>query len=163
MSKTSHAAVTKLARRPRNPKRALSKVQALRSQLADCLIEEDLAEAVEVLRDTLHATKHQAVTKHSAIEVPDHTSRMAAAKLILEYAVGRPSTIEDLPPEDTDESSPVANEQARDVVQRLRRSGLNLLEIVDAYDATGDTAPVVEADVVDQQKEDERVAKAFGG
>ena len=156
-----HSSVTTLARRPRDPRKAMSKVQSLRSQLADCLIAEDLTEAIGVLRTTLKATKHQNVSKYSTLEVPDLTSRISAAKLILEYAVGKPSTVLELP-DQGDESDTFGGVSQREVIARLKGSGLNLLEIVEAYDASveGDVEDI-DPEEAEQEYEDERVAKSF--
>lgn len=153
-----HSAATTLARRPKNPKKAAEKVQSLRAQLADCLIAEDLTEAVKVLRGTLKATKHQQAGKFTTIEVPDHSSRISAAKLILEYAVGKPATVAEITVNDGEPGS-VQNTDPGEVARRLRDSGLNLMDIVEVY--TTDDPVVEDEDTRDQREQDERAAKVF--
>jgi len=153
-----HSSVTTLARKPRNPARAMSKVQSLRAQLANLLAESDLSEAVGVLRGTLKATKHQAYGKHSTIEVPDNTTRLAAAKLILEYAVGKPATVVELPDSSEGEGAVRATEPS-EIIQRLKQSGLDLAAIVESYDVD----EVLDEDEAEQRAEDERIAKVIDG
>jgi len=153
-----HSSATTLARKPRNPARAMSKVQGLRAQLADLLAAEDLSQAVDVLRGTLKATKHQAYGKHSTIEVPDHTSRLAAAKLVLEYAVGKPATVVELP-DSVEGEGAVRATNPSEIIQRLKKSGLDLMDIVESYDVD----EILDEDEAEQKAEDERIAKAIDG
>lgn len=131
-----HSSASTLARRPRNPEKAARKVQSLRAQLTDHLIGEDLEEAVGVLRSSLKATKHQPMGKFSSIEVPDHSTRVAAAKLILEYAVGKPATTAEVTLNPSE--GELRETDTGTIVQRIRNSGLDLSNIIEVYDADDD-------------------------
>lgn len=49
-----------------------------------------VADVVNAIREMLSATTHQRTTATTVIEVPDHKSRYAAAKLFFAYALGEP-------------------------------------------------------------------------
>lgn len=50
------------------------------------------SKAIDVLRETLNATKKVRATGRVYEEVPDHAKRIAAAELILAYQFGRPAS-----------------------------------------------------------------------
>lgn len=131
-----HSTASTIARRPRNPVKAAEKVKSLRAQLTDHLIGEDLEDAVGVLRSSLKATKHQTMGKFSSIEVPDHGTRVAAAKLILEYAVGKPATTTEVTI--TPSEGELKDTDTGTIVQRIRNSGLDLSNIIEVYDEEDD-------------------------
>jgi hypothetical protein len=109
---------------PRNP---------LCREISTYISDGDVKSAVKVLRKAMTATKNERCGKNSYVEVIDHGVRLNAAKMILEYTFGKPNVriaVSDPGPNGGGNS---ANENPADVARRLKASGLNVDDILDAY------------------------------
>lgn len=107
----------------------LSEVQ---KNFAAALSAEDMRTAVEVLRDGMSAMKLEQQGRYTYETVPDHGTRLSAAKLFLEYALGKPVAVSELNinPREPNGFEDGHEDGAR---QRLALSGLDLRRIADAY------------------------------
>ena len=117
----------------------------LREDIHRFVEEDDYTKAVNVLREGMKATH---VVRHSREdgqrgvtyeEVPDHGTRMQAAKLCLEYGFGKPATRHNITV--NDESKKAAS--PAEIMSRLRDSGTQLAEIMDVYASSAQKAELI--------------------
>lgn len=110
-------------------------VKRLREDIHKFIADDDFENAVNALREGLHATS--VVRKNRAdgqrgveyTEKADHTTRLHSARLLLEYGFGKPATRHDITV--NDETQKVAS--PAEIMARLRGSGAQLAEIIDVY------------------------------
>ena len=96
---------------------------------------DDFASAVDVLRTGMQAT--QIVRGATADgqrqmryeEVPDHSTRLTSARLMLEYGFGKPATRHDITVDDKSRKTVSPGE----IMDRIRDSGVALGDIVGTY------------------------------
>lgn len=107
----------------------------LREDVHKFIHDDDFELAVAALRDGLKA--QQTVRRNrddgqrgvEYEEVPSHTVRITAAKLLLEYGFGKPATRAEITVS-KDNSQEIST---GDILSRFRSSGMDLNEIVDVY------------------------------
>ena len=117
----------------------------LREDIHRFVAEDDYTKAVEVLREGMKATH---IVRHSRQdgqrgvtyeEVPDHGTRMQAAKLTLEYGFGKPATRHNITV--NDETKKPAS--PAEIMNRLQQSGAELAEIFDVYATSSRKAEII--------------------
>lgn len=97
--------------------------------------EEDFASAANVLRNGMKATHVVRRNREDGErgieyeEVPDHSTRLSAARMTLEYGFGKPATRHDITM--TKETNHVVS--PAEVMLRLKESGQDLANIIDVY------------------------------
>lgn len=92
----------------------------------------DVERAVTTLREGMKATKHEKVGRYTYAETVDHGIRMSAAKLVLEYAFGKPDVRVQV--QDTGVEAAKSKEDAAfDIARKLKSSGLNIDDIIEAH------------------------------
>lgn len=123
---------------------ANQKVTRLREDIHQFIKDEDFDLAMGALREGLGAM--QTVRKNRAdgergveyAEVPSHTVRLTAAKLMLEYGFGKPATRAEITVNDNSSKAVTPAE----IMSRFRQSGVDLNEIVDIYAESVHEVPV---------------------
>lgn len=114
---------------------ANQKITRLREDVHKFIHDEDFELAMNALRDGLkanHTVRQNRANGERGVEyteVPCHTVRIAAAKLMLEYGFGKPATRAEITV--NNEASKAAS--PADIMARFRNSGMDLNEIVDVY------------------------------
>ena len=97
--------------------------------------DDDFEKAVGVLRTGMKATQIVRGTTNEGQrgmrydEVPDHSTRLMSARLMLEYGFGKPATRHDITVDD--KSRKIAS--PGEIMDRIRNSGVGLTEIVETY------------------------------
>ena len=97
--------------------------------------EEDFASAANVLRNGMKATHVGRRNRDDGErgieyeEVPDHSTRLSAARMTLEYGFGKPATRHDI----TMTKEPNHVVSPAEVMLRLKESGQDLANIIDVY------------------------------
>ena len=117
-----------MAIRQKTPKR-------VREDVHKYIENDDFAKAVDVLRNGMTATQ---IVRGSTLEdqrgmryeeVPDHSTRLTSAKLMLEYGFGKPATRHDITVDDKSRKVVSPSE----IMERIRNSGVGLATIVETY------------------------------
>lgn len=119
-------------------------ITQLREDIHRFIQDDDFEAAMNALRDGLKA--NHTVRQNRAdgqrgveyIERPNHTTRLTAAKLMLEYGFGKPATRAEITVNDN--SSKVIS--PAEIMSRFRQTGMDLNEIVDVYAESVQEAPV---------------------
>lgn len=107
----------------------------LREDVHKFIHDDDFELAVSALRDGLKAQQTVRRNREDGQrgveyeEVPSHTVRITAAKLLLEYGFGKPATRAEITVS-KDNSQEIST---GDILSRFRNSGMDLNEIVDVY------------------------------
>ena len=107
----------------------------LREDVHKFIHDDDFELAVAALRDGLKAQQTVRRNREDGQrgveyeEVPSHTVRITAAKLLLEYGFGKPATRAEITVS-KDNSQEIST---GDILSRFRSSGMDLNEIVDVY------------------------------
>lgn len=107
----------------------------LREDVHKFIHDDDFELAVAALRDGLKAKQTVRKSREDGQrgvdyeEVPSHTVRITAAKLLLEYGFGKPATRAEITVS-KDNSQEIST---GDILSRFRSSGMDLNEIVDVY------------------------------
>jgi len=101
-------------------------------EITSYLKEGDVELAVKTLRDGMNALKMVQTGRFRYVEMPDTGMRLTAAKLVLEYAFGKPETRLKF---DGMETAAVMADPV-EVARKLKGSGLDLDTIIDAYAMT---------------------------
>lgn len=123
---------------------ANQKITRLREDVHKFIHDEDFELAMNALRDGLkanHTVRQNRANGERGVEyteVPCHTVRIAAAKLMLEYGFGKPATRAEITV--NNEASKAAS--PADIMARFRNSGMDLNEIVDVYAESVKEAPL---------------------
>ena len=97
--------------------------------------DDDFEKAVDVLRNGMQATQIVRGTTEEGQrgmrydEVPDHSTRLTSARLMLEYGFGKPATRHDITVDD--KSRKVVS--PTEIMDRIRNSGVGLTQIVETY------------------------------
>jgi hypothetical protein len=119
---------------------ASSKTKKHLADIRSLIKDEDLAAAVQVLREGLEAEDQVSLAaRRSGNKAPtallksrpNHEIRLASAKLLLEYGFGKPLQQQriELPPSD-EESGKLSPE---DVVKKLQTSGVDMQQVLGVY------------------------------
>ena len=118
---------------------------AKRNNLADVrkyIKDGDLEEAVDVLRESMKATTTvvkatapksrtgKAAGKSVTVEVADNSTRLAAARLLMEYGFGKPIQQQHIELDDGQTTKLLTQDE---VVGRLAESGIDLKDVLDTY------------------------------
>lgn len=120
----------------------MARSKKLREDIHKFLEDNDFEKATAVLRDGMGATHIVRQSRQDGQrgvdykEVPDHTTRMQAARLTLEYGFGKPATRHEIN---------VSDEQRQhvshaEIMDRLRGAGANFTEILEVYSESSDKA-----------------------
>ena len=110
-------------------------VKKLREDIHKFIADDDFDNAVQALRDGLHAESVVRQNRDDGqrgveyTERPDHTTRLHSARLLLEYGFGKPATRHDITVDDKTQKAASPAE----IMSRLRSSGAQLTEILDVY------------------------------
>jgi hypothetical protein len=126
----------------------MSKSKRLREDIHKFLSDEDYQKATACLRDGMQATHIVRRSRDDGQrgveyqETVDHTTRMQAARLTLEYGFGKPATRHEINVNDDTRRQ----ESPADVMDRLRGTGTNFKEILEVYAESSDK---VEAEVLE--------------
>lgn len=108
--------------------------------------DEDYENAVNVLRTGMKAAHTVRQSKPGGergvdyVEVPDHSTRLTSARLMLEYGFGKPATRHDINVTDTTQKAASPSE----IMSRLANSGQDLAEIMNTYTDSMKSAEIVE-------------------
>lgn len=119
-------------------------ITQLREDIHRFIQDDDFESAMNALRDGLKA--NHTVRQNRAdgqrgveyIERPNHTTRLTAAKLMLEYGFGKPATRAEI----TVNDNSIKSISPADIMSRFRQSGIDLNEIVDVYAESVHEVPV---------------------
>ena len=110
-------------------------VTQLREDIHRFIQDDDFEAAMNALRDGLKANHTVRQNRSDGqrgieyVERPNHTTRLTAAKLMLEYGFGKPATRAEI----TVNDNSVKAVSTADIMARFRQSGMDLNEIVDVY------------------------------
>ena len=119
-------------------------VKRLREDIHNFIEDSDFNNAMGALRDALKATHTVRENRANGergvqyAEKPCHTTRINAAKLMLEYGFGKPATRAEINIKDETQKSASPAE----IMSRFRSSGMDLNEIVDVYTESVREAPL---------------------
>ena len=119
-------------------------ITQLREDIHRFIQDEDFEAAMHALRDGLKANHTVRQNRSDGqrgveyIERPNHTTRLTAAKLMLEYGFGKPATRAEITVNDN--SAKVIS--PAEIMSRFRQTGMDLNEIVDVYSESVQEAPV---------------------
>lgn len=119
-------------------------VKRLREDIHNFIEDSDFNNAMEALREALKATHTVRENRDNGergvqyAEKPCHTTRINAAKLMLEYGFGKPATRAEISIKDETQKSASPAE----IMSRFRNSGMDLNEIVDVYAESVKEAPL---------------------
>ena len=124
---------------------ANKRVERLREDVHKFIHDDDFELAINALRDGLKA--NHTVRKNRSDgergveydEVPCHTVRITAAKLLLEYGFGKPATRAEI----TVSKDTTREISTGDILSRFRSSGMDLNEIVDVYAESVKEEPIL--------------------
>ena len=117
-----------MAIRKNTPKR-------VREDVHKYIEDEDFEKAIRVLRTGMKAVQ---IVRGSTLEgqrgmryeeVPDHSTRLTSAKLMLEYGFGKPATRHDITVDDKSRKMASPDE----IMSRIRDSGVGLTQIMETY------------------------------
>tara|TARA_R110002020_G_scaffold450570_1_gene664202 strand:+ start:242 stop:661 length:420 start_codon:yes stop_codon:yes gene_type:complete len=108
--------------------------------------DEDYANAVSVLRSgmeashTIRQSRDDGQRGVNYVEVPDHSTRLTSARLMLEYGFGKPATRHDINVTDNTQiqASPA------EVMARLANSGQDLVHIMNTYTESAKKVQILE-------------------
>lgn len=109
--------------------------------------DKDYENAVGVLRTGMEASHTVRQSKADGergvdyVEVPDHSTRLTSARLMLEYGFGKPATRHDINVTDNTQKTASPSE----IMARLADSGQDLALIMDTYTSSLKNAEIVEA------------------
>ena len=118
----------------------------LREDVHKYIEDDDFASAVGVLRNGMKATqivRGQTLEDQRGMryeEVPDHSTRLTSARLMLEYGFGKPATRHDITVDDKTRKAASPDE----IMKRVRSSGVALGEIMNTYTESLPMAEVLE-------------------
>ena len=126
----------------------MSNKQHKAREVRDLIADDDLKQAMSVLRDGLGATQRVRAKspagskfKFEYREVPDNGVRLTCAKMLLEYGFGKPHTRQTI--EVRDERPTITS---ADIARRLADSGADLHRIAEAYIGGLNKATPISAD-----------------
>ena len=129
----------------------------LREDVHKYIEDDDFEKAVGVLRTGMKATQivrgttldGQRGTRYD--EVPDHSTRLTSARLMLEYGFGKPATRHDITVDDKSQKSASPAE----IMNRIRSSGVALGDIVDTYTESLEKVNLMEPERLENGKNEE--------
>ena len=124
---------------------ANKQITRLREDVHKFIHDDDFELAVNALRDGLkanHTVRKNREDGQRGVEydeVPCHTVRITAAKLLLEYGFGKPATRAEI----TVSKDTTREISTGDILSRFRSSGMDLNEIVDVYAESVKEEPIL--------------------
>lgn len=119
-------------------------VTQLREDIHRFIQDDDFEAAMNALREGLKANHTVRQNREDGqrgieyVERPNHTTRLTAAKLMLEYGFGKPATRAEI----TVNDNSVKAVSTADIMARFRQSGMDLNEIVDVYAESVEEQPI---------------------
>lgn len=119
-------------------------VKKLRDDIHNFIEDSDFNNALGALREALKATHSIRESRANGergvqyAEKPCHTTRINAAKLLLEYGFGKPATRAEI--NITDETSRTAS--PAEIMARIHSAGTQINEIIDVYTESVKEAPL---------------------
>lgn len=117
-------------------------VRRLREDVHKFIGDRDFSRAVDALREGLDATTTVRKSRDDGqrgvqyVEKADHTTRLASARMLLEYGFGKPATRHDITVNDETQKSASPTE----IMARIRSAGTSLNEIIDVYSESRELA-----------------------
>ena len=126
----------------------------LREDVHKYIEDDDFASAVGVLRKGMSATQ---IVRGASLEgqrcmryedVPDHSTRLTSARLMLEYGFGKPATRHDITVDDKSAKTASPDE----IMKRIRNSGVALGEIVETYTDSLQKAQIMEPERLENEE-----------
>lgn len=102
-------------------------VMHARVTLDKLIAEQDVLDALETVRASLKATRLFKQKEGPATEEPDWNTRLASARLLLEYTYGKPTARTEIT------TSAGALPSPDEVAKRIVQSGVDVSAVVDAY------------------------------
>ena len=124
---------------------ANKQITRLREDVHKFIHDDDFELAINALRDGLkanHTVRKNREDGQRGVEydeVPCHTVRITAAKLLLEYGFGKPATRAEI----TVSKDTTRDISTGDILSRFRSSGMDLNEIVDVYAESVKEEPIL--------------------
>jgi hypothetical protein len=124
---------------------ANKQITRLREDVHKFIHDDDFELAINALRDGLkanHTVRKNREDGQRGVEydeVPCHTVRITAAKLLLEYGFGKPATRAEI----TVSKDTTREISTGDILSRFRSSGMDLNEIVDVYAESVKEEPIL--------------------
>lgn len=124
---------------------ANKQITRLREDVHKFIHDDDFELAINALRDGLKANHTVRKSRDDGQrgveydEVPCHTVRLTAAKLLLEYGFGKPATRAEI----TVSKDTTREVTTGDILSRFRSSGMDLNEIVDVYAESVEKEPIL--------------------
>ena len=110
-------------------------VKRLREDVHKFIDDSDFAKAVDALREGLDATTTVRKSRDDGqrgvqyVEKADHTTRLASARMLLEYGFGKPATRHDITV--NDETQKAAS--PAEIMSRIASAGTSLNSIIEVY------------------------------
>ena len=117
-----------MAMRNKTPKR-------IREDVHKYIEDDDFAKAVGVLREGMASVQivrgvsEPGQRGMNYVEIPDHSTRLTSARLMLEYGFGKPATRHDITVDDKTQKTASPAE----IMERIQNSGVGLAQIVETY------------------------------
>ena len=124
---------------------ANKQITRLREDVHKFIHDDDFESAITALREGLKANHTVRKSRDDGqrgveySEVPCHTVRLTAAKLLLEYGFGKPATRAEI----TVTKDTTREITTGDILARFRSSGMDLNEIVDVYAESVEKEPIL--------------------
>ena len=106
--------------------------------------DDDFTKAVLALRDGLEATTSTRKSRDDGqrgvqyVEKADHTTRLASARMLLEYGFGKPATRHDITVNDETQKAATPAE----IMSRIASAGTSLGEIIEVYSESYEKEPI---------------------
>jgi len=119
-------------------------VKRLREDVHMFIDDDDFTKAVLALRDGLEATTSTRKSRDDGqrgvqyVEKADHTTRLASARMLLEYGFGKPATRHDITVNDETQKAATPAE----IMSRIASAGTSLGEIIEVYSESYEKEPI---------------------
>ncbi len=119
-------------------------VKRLREDVHKFIDDEDFNKAILALREGLEATTSVRKSRDDGqrgvqyVEKADHTTRLASARLLLEYGFGKPATRHDITVNDETQKAATPAE----IMSRIASAGTSLGEIIEVYSESYEKEPL---------------------
>jgi hypothetical protein len=119
-------------------------VKRLREDVHKFIGDEDFDNAVAALREGLLATTTARKSRDDGqrgvqyVEKADHSTRLASARLLLEYGFGKPATRHDITVNDETQKAATPAE----IMSRIASAGTSLGEIIEVYSESYEKEPL---------------------
>lgn len=120
-------------------------VKRLREDVHKFIDDDDFTKAVLALREGLEATTSVRKSRDDGqrgvqyVEKADHTTRLASARMLLEYGFGKPATRHDITVNDETQKAATPAE----IMSRIASAGTSLGEIIEVYSESYEKEPLI--------------------